>query len=139
MNASPVISENKDYIIEKWIQKVKEEIPVAREHGVPILRNNVPDLLDALVDALSSDDARNVVYRSESHGKERAQETNYSLVQILQEYRLLKEVIFTVLDDHGDNIETRMRDGIMFAVDQAMEQATSVFYEERTREREDAR
>ena len=139
MNASLVISDHKEKIIKRWIHKVKEEIPAAREHGKPILKNNVPDLLDALADALASDDARNVVYRSESHGKERAQETNYSLVQILYEYRLLKEVIFTVLDEHGDDIEIRERDGVMFAVDQAMEQATGVFYGERTREMEDAR
>lgn len=139
MKASYVLTHYKESILNRWIEKVKEEIPAAREHGMPILKNNVPYLLDALTNALESDDARNVVYRSESHGKERAQETNYSLVQILQEYRLLKEVIFTILDEHGDNIETRMRDGIMFAIDQAMEQATSVFYSERTREIQDAR
>ena len=139
MKASYIISENKSSIIERWIAKVRKEIPVAREHDLPILRNNVPDLIEALVDALRSDDARNMVYQSDSHGKERAEETNYSLVQVLHEYRLLKEVLFNVIDEHGDNIDTRERDGIMFAIDQAMEQATGVFYEERTSEIKEAR
>jgi signal transduction histidine kinase len=139
MIAHQVIAQNKQSILDRWIQKVKAKIPEARKHEVPIIKNNVPDLLDALVDALKSDDARNVVYRSETHGKERAHETDYSLIQVLKEYRLLKEVIFTVLDEHGDDIELRERDGIMYAIDQAMEQATSVFFQERTQDIEGAR
>jgi len=139
MIAHKIISQNKQTILDRWIQKVKEEIPEADKHDTPVIRNNIPDLLDALIDALNSDDARNIVYRSESHGKERAEQTHYSLPQVLKEYRLLKEIIFTIIDEHGDNIALRERDGIMYAVDQAMEQATSVFYRERTQEIHDAR
>lgn len=139
MNASSIILSNKQMILQKWVEKVKEKIPEARKHDYPIIRNNVPFLLDALGNALKSDDARKIVYRIEEHGKERALETDYSLVQVLHEYRLLKGVIFTLLDEQGEEIEIRERDGIMFAIDQAMEQATSVFYKERTRETEEAR
>ena len=139
MNASSIILSNKQMILHQWVEKVMEKIPEARKHDYPIIRNDVPHLLDALGDALESDDPRKIVYRSESHGKERAHETDYSLVQVLYEYRLLKEVIFTLLDEQSEEIEVRERDGIMFAIDQAMEQATSVFYKERSQETEEAR
>lgn len=139
MDTSAIISGHKQAILDRWIAKVKEEIPEARNHKKPLLKNSVPHLLDALVDALRSDDARDVVYRSGEHGKERARLTSFSLVQVIREYRLLKETIFSVLDEKGDDIKMRERDGIMYAIDQAAEQATNVFYEERTRELKEAK
>ncbi len=140
MNASSIILSSRQIIVQEWIEKVKKEIPEAHKHDNPIVRNDVPHFLDTLVEALKSEDFRKLLaYPSEAHGKERAWETDYSLVQVLKEYRLLKEVIFNLLDEQGEKIEIRDRDGIMFAIDQAMEQAASVFYKERIREIEEAR
>ena len=128
MNASSIILSSRQIIVQEWIEKVKKEIPEAHKHDNPIVRNDVPHFLDTLVEALKSEDFRKLLaYPSEAHGKERAWETDYSLVQVLKEYRLLKEVIFNLLDEQGEKIEIRDRDGIMFAIDQAMEQAASVF------------
>jgi len=129
MKASLIIKDNKEEILSRWIALVRENIPDANHREIPILKNNVPDLIDALVEALKSDDAREVVFRSETHGHERADKTNYSLHQVVREYRLLKQVIFSIIDDHGDAISTRERDGIMYTIDQAVEQSSKVFYE----------
>lgn len=139
IKAYKTIAENKQLILNRWIARVQENIPGAQKYDTPVLKNNIPHLLDALVNALQSDDSRKVVYRSETHGEERARETDYTLEQVLREYRMLKEVIFEVLDEHGDNIEIRERDGIMYAIDQAVEQSAEIFYEERTRSNQEAR
>jgi len=125
--AAKVIRTRKSEILDRWIEKVLEKIPEARQNDLPVIKNSVPDLLDALADALESDDERDVVYESDQHGQERANYTEYSVDQIVREYRLLKETIFSVTDEQGDNLENRERDGIMYAIDQAVEQATAVF------------
>jgi signal transduction histidine kinase len=122
-----VIRTRKSEILDRWIEKVLEKIPEARENDLPVIKNSVPDLLDALADALESDDARDIVYESDQHGQERANYTDYTVDQIVREYRLLKETIFSITDEQGNNLENRERDGIMYAIDQAVEQATAVF------------
>ncbi|MFP4092709.1 MAG: ATP-binding protein [Cyclobacteriaceae bacterium] len=133
MKASKIISEKKGEILSGWIELVIKDIPDARHRKLPVLKNNIPKLLDALVEALSSDDARTLVFNSGTHGEERARETAFTLQQVLKEYRLLKQIIFNIIDEQGDTITPRERDGIMFAIDQAVEQSAEAFFEERHR------
>lgn len=138
MKAASIINNNKEIIIDRWTSSVRKKIPDAQKYNLPVLKNNIPNLIKALIKALESDDARNPVFKSESHGRERAHKTQYTILHIIKEYHLLKDVIFDVIDEHGDNIETRERDGIMFAIDQAIEQACEVFYQIRSDQREEA-
>ncbi|WKN30665.1 sensor histidine kinase [Porifericola rhodea] len=138
MSAADIIRINKESILDRWTQSVLEEIPGAEKYNLPILKNNIPDLLDAMVDALASDDARDVVYKSESHGRERAHKTKYTILHIVKEYHLLKGTLFKVIDDNGDNISKRERDGIMYAIDQALEQSTEAFMQIREHEKKTA-
>ncbi|MEK6478788.1 sensor histidine kinase [Catalinimonas sp. 4WD22] len=138
MKAASIIGNNKEIIIDRWTSAVRDKIPDAKTQKLPVLKNNIPNLLNALVKALESDDARNTVFKSESHGRERAHKTQYTILHIIKEYHMLKEVIFDVIDEHSNEIEIRERDGIMYAIDQAIEQACEVFYQIRTDEREKA-
>ncbi|WKN44653.1 sensor histidine kinase [Tunicatimonas pelagia] len=126
-SAAEIIRVRKQEILDRWIGRVLNQIPDARKRTLPIIRNSVPDLLDALADALASDDNRDIVYESDRHGQERANYTEYTVDQIIREYRLLKETIFAVTDEEEGRLEARERDGIMYAIDQAVEQASSVF------------
>ncbi|MDF9796977.1 signal transduction histidine kinase [Catalinimonas alkaloidigena] len=138
MSAANILSVNKKIIIERWTTSVRNKIPDAHQYNLPVLKNNIPNLIEALIIALESDDARNPVFKSESHGRERAHKTQYTIIHIIKEYHMLKDTIFDVIDEYGDNIETRERDGIMFAIDQAIEQACEVFYQIRTDQRKEA-
>jgi len=136
--AAKIIRTRKEDILHRWVERVLEEIPESRQNDLPIIRNSVPDLLDALAEALESDDARDVVYESDQHGRERANYTEFTVDQIVREYRLLKETIFSVTDEQGNNLEHRERDGIMYTIDQAVEQATAVFSRIHTEKNQEA-
>lgn len=137
-SAAEIIRSRKQEILDRWINRVLDQIPDARKRALPIIRNSVPDLLDALADALASDDNRDIIYESDRHGQERANYTEYTVDQIIREYRLLKETIFSVTDEQGGQLENRERDGIMYAIDQAVEQASRVFARIHTEKNEQA-
>ncbi len=126
-SAATIIQARKQEILDRWIARVFKQIPEARDQPLPIIRNSVPDLLDALADTLASDDNRDVVFESYKHGRERANYTEYTVDQIIREYRLLKETIFAITDEEEGQLKTWERDGIMYAIDQAVEQASGVF------------
>lgn len=136
MNAAAIIKSNKKQIIDRWLEEVSKEIPDASDHREPILKNNIPDLLSSIVKSLEADDARNVVYRSQDHGKRRADETDYRIQDLIREYHLLREVIFDVIDENQPEIEHRERNGIVYAIDQAIEQASERFYNIRHTDKE---
>ncbi|MEM6846147.1 MAG: sensor histidine kinase [Bacteroidota bacterium] len=136
---SAVIRNRKQEILDRWVARVQDEIPDARERNRPIIIDGVPNLLDAMVDALASDDAREIVHQSQRHGRNRAHYTKYRVDQIVREYRLLKETVFSVVDEEGIHLEPRERDGILYAIDQAIEQAIAAFDKISTKKNQQAR
>lgn len=131
MKTTDILRSNKDKILDSWLHKVRSEIPVANNYEKTIIQNNVPNMLDAIADVLEKDDIQPVISFSEQHGLERAQYQAYSLKHIIQEYNLLKKVIFEVVDSYSDVTERRDRDIIMKAIDYAVEQAAEVFFREK--------
>jgi len=81
-SAAEIIRSRKQEILDRWINRVLDQIPDARKRALPIIRNSVPDLLDALADALASDDNRDIIYESDRHGQERANYTDRNTLLI---------------------------------------------------------
>lgn len=123
-----VISEKKEDIMKAWMKEVKKQIPEAHDINKVILKNTIPDLLDSLTKALEADDSRKIYDHSESHGKNRAMNTSFAIEQVVKEYRILKTVIFNILDDSKAEIKLKDQEGINYAVDQAIQQAVKVFH-----------
>lgn len=134
MDAADIIEQEKDNIIQQWMESVETEIPHSKNYEEPTIMNSVPDLLEALIEAIRSRDVSHVATKGEAHGKQRAPFREYSLRHIIKEYRLLKRTIFSVLDERQKSNESLDRDIIMYVIDEAVEQASEAFYQLRIAE-----
>ncbi len=128
----------------QWEEAVRRTVPTAWGVQSLILRDHVPDFLVELGDAVLSgihyerlnpdaDVATRVaktlassVISSVVHGAQRAALTDYSLSQLLHEYRILRKVIFDTLD-RDLRLHLNSREILNDAIDRAMELAAVEF------------
>lgn len=134
MDAADIIEQEKDNIIQQWIESVETEIPHSQNYEEPTIMNSVPELLDALIKAIRSRDVSHLATKGAVHGKQRAPFPEYSLRHIIKEYRLLKRTLFSVLDAYPKSNESLERDIVMYVIDEAVEQASEAFYQFRMAE-----
>ena len=90
-----------DVIIESWIESIREDVDRESARGLAYksVRNSIPLVLEALATLLSqtsSDRPQKLEDKGLTHGIVRA-EQGYDLTEIVQEYGLLRKVIFAVL------------------------------------------
>lgn len=129
----------KEKILSAWEHRVRGDISSSAEQTTPVLRNMLPELLDNLVanlamSAMDSDfDVAGDI--GLKHGQQRAAILNYSVAQVLLEYRILRQVIFEILEE--ENIPTaEVRDVILNVLDEGIQKAITQFSAERTSELE---
>jgi signal transduction histidine kinase len=127
MTVAELIRSRKDEILESWLDKLKVSIPEVNNHDKTAIENSVPDLIDAIVEALETGDVEKISSLSQKHALDRTNFNVYSLKHIIHEYNLLKKIIFQVVDEHS-GIDPGERDTIMFVVDEAIERAADTFY-----------
>lgn len=130
-NVSHTIGLQKEIILEKWKEKICAQIPAANEQTLSELRNSIPRFLDRLIHALASDNPRAVELEeindvSAHHGVQRSTLEEYSLHEMLSEYRLLREAIFEVLEVN-EPLDNRARNLILESIEQGMVEAANVF------------
>lgn len=127
MTIAKIIRARKDEIVENWIEMVKQKIPEVKRHDKSAIENSVPDLIDAIVDVLESEDVESIKTHSQKHALQRSSFEVYSLKHIIQEYNLLKTAIFKVTDESSAT-PPQERDEIMHVVDRAIELAAETFF-----------
>src|SRR5688572_9850325 len=92
---------NKDHILEDFVRRLRAALPPADLPPTPIIVNTLPAFITRLALALAPDNE--VEFASEysnialAHGNERAKLTNYSLSQVIHEYRILREILTNTL------------------------------------------
>ncbi len=128
MYASAVIEQNKNEIIEQWLDVLKKEFPQVKKYGKAAIEDDAPDLLDALIEVLESNGDDKLHFAGAAHGIQRTNFKEYSLTHVIKEYRLLKRIIFHVLDENK-KISPWERDKIMYAIDQATEEAAEKYFQ----------
>ncbi|MBL3658013.1 sensor histidine kinase [Fulvivirga sediminis] len=131
MEAYKVIKQYKETVIETWMNRVRDELPEANKHDSVALANDIPFFLDNLALVLEGVEKRGS-HESLEHGKLRALFDNYSLLHVLREYRILKQVIFETLDAHCEQ-NVKDRNAVMDAFDVAIEQAGEMFFQVRNK------
>ncbi|MBW4696981.1 MAG: sensor histidine kinase [Aphanocapsa lilacina HA4352-LM1] len=142
MDFSKLLADRSDAIIEQWIAAVRSDRRISSDDGLPYsaVRNSLPDVLRAMVTVLSQteeSDTRLLVSKSLVHGSLRASQ-GFNPAEIAQEYRLLRRVIFTVLDGemtHG-SIAGALRAAYLIneVVDEAIASCFQSYVDERLRE-----
>lgn len=131
MPASERLKKMKEEIIEKWEDRLCSEIPAAKSQTERQLRDSLPKFLDKLCIALTPETFKPVSYDevneiSKDHGEQRASLVGYSLIQILKEYQILREVIIGSLEDQAP-ITNSERDIILTSIELGMAEAGQYF------------
>ena len=120
------LRESKERVLSLWEARVRQEIPAAAQEPHPILINTLPAILDQLAEALSPDHPRRTATQGSTlaaeHGGERARLTHFRLDDIVAEYRLLRQVLFDVLEEEGP-LRVEDRDTLNTSLDVAIMQA----------------
>lgn len=87
----------RERILTVWVDRVQEHVRTADALRAPIIINTIPLFLDGLAEALCEECSRETATESsniaQEHGGERARVTNYGPDQIIEEYKILREVI----------------------------------------------
>lgn len=143
LDFSQYLAEKIDTIAEHWIEAVRQDrrIKSAMELSNTALGNAIPNVLSAMVTVLSlsseDDDFATILQASLEHGSCRAKQ-GFDSAEIVQEYRLLRQIIFTTLEPDllkGSPQEIirafRLIDSV---VDRAISQCFDRYVEERLQE-----
>ncbi len=127
------LKRNKEKILTLWSERARQEVPAAGEKDEYILRDAIPLFLDNLGRALSptqpaSDAAIEEV--SKEHGRQRAQQGDYSLPQVLDEYFILQKTILEVLEvELARPLSGSVRETILESIARGITEAGTVFAE----------
>jgi signal transduction histidine kinase len=92
--ASALRSQSEE-ILATWIAMLRQALPVVKDLSTVELRDNVPNILTRMADALQSSDANaasGLVQQSPNQGLSRFRQ-NYDIVALMSEDRLLRRVI----------------------------------------------
>jgi len=115
-------------ILERWEARVRQELPSAAGQNRLVLRDHLPVFLDGLARQLSGrapeSDGSFASACGEEHGEQRAQATDYSLEDVIFEYQILRETIFTCLEVEGP-LSSADRDVVLSTIDRATCEAVS--------------
>jgi signal transduction histidine kinase len=128
--AAACIIRNKQRIFDIFQQRVRAQVRAARPESTPMLIDTLPAFLTRIALALTP--GTGLAFASEytniasQHGSERARFTHYSLSDVIQEYRLLREILVeTLREDNGpDEHEWRV---VHRSFDEAIAEAASSF------------
>ncbi len=142
INFSQLLVEKRDTIIEEWVTAVRKDscIESADELPHPAIENHLAQVLSAMATVLShvqESEIQPIVKASLHHGVLRATQ-GFDPAEVAREYRLLREVIFSVLEASllagtaAEGIRTvRLIDAV---IDEALAQCFTSYVDERLRE-----
>jgi signal transduction histidine kinase len=128
--ASARLHDNKGRIISQWEAAVREEVAAAQHQPQPILINTLPALLDQIAEALSSDHPRRIATEGSTvaheHGGERVRLTNFRLEELIAEYKILRRVLFDVLEE-SEPLSLEERHTLDTSIDHALMEACTSY------------
>jgi signal transduction histidine kinase len=139
ISSATLLERSKEKVIKMWLSRVRESFSNSEKQSIPALLDGLPVLIDEIINALSlvgfqSDDRKNI---SKEHGSQRATLAGYTLKQVMSEMRILREVIFAVMEEDGSSVlPPRDRDIILDSIEKGLVTAGSEFMKLRIEEKE---
>lgn len=100
-----LLIQKKEVILHRWTEKLQYKLPEAREASYTDLRDSIPQFIDEIASDLtrpSNKEDEDTEQRGREHGKDRSQNTKFSLDQVIYEFFILRDVIFACLDEAGE-------------------------------------
>lgn len=138
--AAALLLEERERILNEWERRVRLTIPPARAEERLALRNSLPEVLDGMAAMLSDPNPERVLSSretrlAEGHGKHRAKNADYSLEQVVNEYHVLRKVLFDVLEEGDRELSRRDRDLLWDMIFISIKTAASEFTQVRDEEK----
>ena len=129
--ASETILACQKEIIHRWQARVRKNLAAARSEHSSIIINTLPDFLVFMADALRAggdDRALDNSTLAQAHGRERAHITRYTVEQVIAEYRILREVLLEIGEEHR-SFTTNERFVVHSIIDHAIADAVGAYTE----------
>ena len=132
LNSDKRLRDGQEEILRRWMDLTCQLVPAADHVARQQLRNAVPFFIEAVCTALAPksalSDANDGNHIARDHGTQRLELGEYSLSELLVEYKLLRIVIFEYLE-RDQQLSVRDRDIILNSIEQAMIEAGMQFAE----------
>ncbi|MFL5812135.1 MAG: PAS domain S-box protein [Bdellovibrionia bacterium] len=95
------LREQKESVLQLWESWVRKEIQASQGKESGVLRDSLPIFLDHLITSLETQSPRlaNAKDIAQTHAVQRSKLTEFDLEQVMNEYNVLRQIIFQVLDD----------------------------------------
>ncbi len=130
------LRKNIDKILTIWEERVYKEVAAAHHQETLALRNSLPEYLNQLVDALSTNIDRTTARKhsdkidsartGKKHGEDRAASRNYTMDQLITEYHILRQVLCDVMEQE-DALSLEEREVIVCSIEQAVNDAATEY------------
>ena len=130
------IRDKKEAILTLWEERCLKEVKSARVTGRRALRDSLPMFLDRLDEALAAHHKMDgapvaileqaAIHVGKLHGVDRACNTPYTLGEVIEEYHILRQVIFHLLELDAPLTEVR-RDIVLDSIEEAVKNAVVEF------------
>jgi PAS domain S-box-containing protein len=129
--AGRIISEQKQNIFSLWEKRVRSQVPASENVSTLVLIDSLPVFLDHLALLLVSplDSHKKILHDATLHAVERASIANYTLEQVLLEYRLLRHVLIETLSEFSNqkSLEKETVQTVDECIDDAIAKAAREF------------
>ncbi|PTL84380.1 ATP-binding protein [Vitiosangium sp. GDMCC 1.1324] len=135
-----ILRKNRERILEEWARRVREELPVSALPWQELL-DNVPDMLEALADALEQRRDRPhapLKEKARRHSEQRHR-LGYSMEDVVREYALLRNTSIRVILSAYPQPSLDEMELLHMALDQAVVESVTTYGRESTRELETER
>ncbi len=91
----------KQKILARWEYLSRQKLPAAADKSRTAILDHLPELFDALCEVLETKILEKPKEISKIHGRQRFSFGSYTLAQVIDEYALLKDVIFDEISAEG--------------------------------------
>jgi signal transduction histidine kinase len=120
-------------IVNLWEQRVRDSLPAANRQDRLALIDSLPAFLSDVAKAFASSNSQPNFTIAKEHGKDRANTPDYTLSQFLSEYRILRQVLFEILELDIGTLKPAARDSILDLFDKGIAVAGSEFVRNHTK------
>jgi signal transduction histidine kinase len=121
---------NKERVLSVWEERLRKQVAAAGREPHLILINTLPAILNQLAEAFSPRHPRRTATQGSTlaheHGGERVRLTHFRLEDLIEEYKILRQVLFEVLEEEGP-LSTEERRTLDVSVDQAIVEACTAY------------
>ena len=141
MQSSDLLQINRERILSQWEKEVRAKLSAATHENKSALRDSLPEFIDDIGKALTfgigkvKQDLLGIAHK---HGAERANLFDYTIEEALEEFNILRKVIFTILEENGP-LSRRDRDIIYDVINIGFAKAGTEFANKQLMKEEEAR